>query len=106
MEKLVTRSTPTQQVVTAATTIAKLADLWLSYLRAEGRIEGTTINEYERVLTRVVLPELGGLRLREASTSRIDLFLLRVRGRSVNRQRKAKVVLGAMIDMAVRHAPP
>ncbi len=103
MEKLVTRSTPTQQVVTADTTIAKLADLWLSYLRAEGRIESTTIKEYERVLTGVVLPELGGLRLREATTSRIDLFLLRVRGRSVNRQRKAKVVLGAMIDMAVRH---
>lgn len=88
MEKLVTRSTPTQQVVTADTTIAKLADLWLSYLRAEGRIETTTINEYERVLTGVVLPELGGLRLREATTSRIDLFHLRVRGRSVNRQRK------------------
>lgn len=103
MEKLVNRSTPTQQVVTADTTSAKLAALWLSYLRAEGRIESTTINEYERVLTGVVLPELGGLRLREATTSRIDLFLLRVRGRSVNRQRKAKVVLGAMIDMAVRH---
>lgn len=98
-----TRSTPTQQVVTADTTIAKLAGLWLSYLRAEGRIESTTTNEYERVLTGVVLPELGGLRLREATTSRIDLFPLRVRGRSVNRQRKALVVLGAMIDMAVRH---
>jgi integrase len=103
MEKLVDRSTPTRQVIAADTTIAKLADLWLSYLRAEGRIENTTIKEYERVLKGVVLPELGGLRLREATTSRIDLFLVRVRTRSVNRQRKAKVVLGAMIDMAVRH---
>jgi integrase len=103
MAKLVDRSAPTKHVVTSDTTIAKLSDLWLAFLRAEGRIENTTINEYERVLTGVVLPELGGLRLREATTSRLDLFLVGVRARSVNQQRKAKVVLGAMIDMAVRH---
>jgi integrase len=103
LEKLVNRATPTQQTITADTTLAKLADLWVSYLREEGRIEASTINEYQRVLTRVVLPDLGGLRLREATTSRIDLFLVRVRARSANRQRKAKVVLGAMIDLAVRH---
>lgn len=33
-------------------------------LRDEGRIEDTTITEYERVLTKVVIPEIGGLRLR------------------------------------------
>jgi len=45
MQKLVDRSAPTQQAITADTTIAKLADLWLSYLRAEGRIENTTIHQ-------------------------------------------------------------
>ncbi|MPZ96439.1 MAG: hypothetical protein GEU96_16370 [Propionibacteriales bacterium] len=81
-EKLVARATPTEQAITAETTIAKLAALWLKYLRDEGRIESTTINEYEGVLNRVVLPELGGLRLREVTTSRLDLFLVRLRATS------------------------
>jgi hypothetical protein len=102
-EKLVDRATPTQQAINADTTIAKLAVLWLKYLRDEDRIETTTINEYERVLTKVVIPELGGLRLREVTTSRLDLFLVRLRATSASRQRKTKVVIGAMLGMAVRH---
>jgi integrase len=102
-EKLVDRATPTQQAITADTTIATLATQWLTFLRDEGRIEATTINEYERVLDKVVIPELGGLRLREVTTSRLDLFLVRLRATSVSRQRKAKVVMGAMLGMAVRH---
>ena len=102
-EKLVDRATPTQQSITADTTIAKLAVLWLKYLRDEGRIESTTINEYERVLIKVVIPELGGVRLRELTTSRLDLFLVRLRATSASRQRKTKVVMSAMLGMAVRH---
>ena len=101
-EKLVDRATPTQQAISAGTTIASLAALWLKHLRDEDRIEATTINEYERVLTKVVIPELGGLRLR-VTTSRLDLFLVRLRATSASRQRKTKVVLGAMLGMAVRH---
>jgi integrase len=102
-EKLVDRATPTYQLVTADTRVSELADAWLSVLRTEGRIEDTTISEYQRVLRAVVLPELGGLRLREATTSRMEMFILGVRATSSSRQRKAKVVLGAMFDMAVRH---
>jgi integrase len=102
-EKLVDRTPPTQQAITADTTIAALAALWLTFLREEGRIEATTVTEYERVLDKVVIPELGGLRLREVTTSRLDLFLVGLRGTSVSRQRKAKVVMGAMLGMAVRH---
>ncbi len=42
-EKLVDRATPTQQSITADTSMAKLAALWLAYLRDEGTIEATTI---------------------------------------------------------------
>jgi len=101
--KLVDRQAPTQHGITADTTIAKLASQWLTFLHNEGRIEATTINEYERVLTKVVIPELGGLRLREVTTSRLDLFLVRLRAISTSRQRKTKVVLGAMLGLAVRH---
>ena len=102
-EKLADRATPTRQAITADTTIATLAALWLTFLRDEGQIEATTINEYERVLDKVVIPELGGLRLREVTTSRLELFLVRLRATSVSRQRKTKVVMGAMLGMAVRH---
>ncbi|UUZ59016.1 N-terminal phage integrase SAM-like domain-containing protein [Nocardioides sp. B-3] len=68
------RVTVSDNLVTAETSVAKLAGLWLQYLRDEGRIERTTVNEYERVLTKVVIPELGGLRLRELTTSRLDMF--------------------------------
>ena len=102
-EKLVDRVIPTEQVITAETTLAKLSMLWLQYLRDEGRIENTTINEYERVLTKVVIPELGGVRLRELTTSRLDTFLVALRAISSSRQRKTKVVLGAMLGLAVRH---
>jgi hypothetical protein len=89
-----TRTAPTGDLITADTRLAKLADLWLTFLRAEGRIEQTTVNEYERVLRRVVLPQLGGIRIREATTGRLERFIVDVRSRSENRQRKAKVVLG------------
>lgn len=50
-----------------------------------------------------MIPELGGLRLREVTTSRLDHFLVRLRAVSASRQRKTKVVLGAMLGLAVRH---
>jgi len=87
-DKLVERVIPTEQLITADTTVAKLAKLWLQYLRDEGRIENTTINEYERVLTKVIVPELGGVRLRELTTSRLDMFLVALRAISASRQRK------------------
>jgi hypothetical protein len=62
-DNLVDRATQTQQAITADITISKLAAEWLKYLRDEGRIEATRFNQYERVLTKVVIPEPGGLRL-------------------------------------------
>ena len=87
--------------ITTATTVAELVDLWLQQLRAEGRLENTTINEYERVLRRLVVPELGNLGLHELTTSRIDVVLAKLATKCVNRQRKAKVVAGAMLDAAL-----
>ncbi|MGI8524355.1 MAG: tyrosine-type recombinase/integrase [Nocardioides sp.] len=89
--------------ITADLTLAELADLWLSQLRAESRLENTTINEYERVLNKLVLPQLGALRLHELTTNRIDGVLQDLGAQSLNRQRKTKVVTGAMLEEAVRH---
>ena len=87
--------------VTGETDLAEFVDHWLTHLRAERRLEDTTVNEYERVLRKVVIPELGDCGLRELTTNRMDCFLDVLRGLAVNRQRKAKVVTGAMLEMAV-----
>lgn len=102
-EVLAQRTPPGGDLVTAETRLVDLADQWITGLEAEGRIEQSTINEYRRVLDSLVLPGLGGLKLREATTGRLDRLLLRLREQSVNQQRKAKPVLGAMLDIAVRH---
>jgi integrase len=86
----------------AGTTIGELVDAWLMQLRVSARLENTTINEYERVLRKLVLPELGTVRLGELTTNRVNAVLAELGTRSVNRQRKAKVVTGAMLDLAVQ----
>jgi hypothetical protein len=45
-----------------------LVDAWLRQLRVSGHLENTTVNEYERVLRKLVLPELGTVRLNELTS--------------------------------------
>lgn len=87
--------------IQAATTVDELVTAWLKQLRVSGHLENTTVNEYERVLRKLVLPELGAVRLDELTTERINAVLAELGTRSVNRQRKAKVVTGAMLNVAV-----
>jgi integrase len=89
--------------ISPQTTVAALVDHWLQRLRAEERLDRTTIDEYERVLRKLVVPRLGGIRLHELTTDRINMVLAELGARSLNRQRKAKVVTGAMLDTAVEH---
>lgn len=83
------------------TTVAELVDNWLERLHAESRLENTTINEYERVLRKLVLPALGDVALAELTTDGINAVLAGLGALSTNRQRKAKVVTGSMLDFAV-----
>jgi len=81
--------------------LIEMVDDWLQRLRAQGRLEGTTINEYERVLRILVVPEFGEKRLHELTTEQVNGLLANLGQQSVNRQRKAKVIMGAMLDTAV-----
>lgn len=87
--------------ITPQSTVSTLVDFWLRELRAERRLDGTTISEYERVLVKLVVPGLGGVRLKELTTERINVVLVELGTKSLNRQRKAKVAMGAMLDVAV-----
>lgn len=89
--------------ITSELKLVDLVDEWLQRLRTEGRLEGSTINEYERVLRSLVVPELGDTRVHELTTEQINALLADLGQQSVNRQRKAKVILGAMLDTAVAY---
>lgn len=88
--------------ITPQTTIGDLVDLWLRQLRTEQQLDGTTIDEYERVLRKLVIPSLGATKISDLTTSMVDELLVDLGAHSQNRQRKAKVVLGAMLDIAVK----
>ena len=87
--------------ITPQTTIADLVGFWLEQLRAGQRLDRSTIDEYERVLNKLVLPRLGTTIISDLTTRLVDELLVEVGEQSLNRQRKAKVVLGAMLDTAV-----
>ncbi|GAB3201231.1 hypothetical protein GCM10027062_22880 [Nocardioides hungaricus] len=87
--------------ITPRTTVADLVGFWVEQLRAEQRLDRTTIDEYERVLRNLVIPRIGALIISEVAKGRINEVLLELGEQSLNRQRKAKVVLGAMLDTAV-----
>ena len=89
--------------ITSELNVVDLVDEWLQRLRAEGRLEGTTINEYERVLRILVVPELGDTRVQELTAEPVNALLADLGQQGVNRQRKAKVILGAMLDTAVAY---
>jgi len=50
---------PDHEHVDSNITVAQLAQAWLRHLRAERRLENTTINECERVLNKLVVPNSG-----------------------------------------------
>lgn len=87
--------------ITPQATVADLVGFWLEQLRAERRLDRTTIAEYERVLRKLVIPSLGATRIGDLTTGGIDRLLVELGLQSLNRQRKAKVVMGAMLETAV-----
>jgi integrase len=93
---------PVESPITPQTAVATLVDFWLEQLRAGQRLDGTTINEYERVLHKLVIPAIGAVSLCDLTTIKIDKMLTVLGSQSLNRQRKAKVVVGAMLDTAVQ----
>ena len=58
---LASRTAPAGELITADMQLINLADLWITGLEGEGRIEQSPINESRRVLDNLVLPSVGRL---------------------------------------------
>ncbi|MFI1994590.1 tyrosine-type recombinase/integrase [Actinoplanes sp. NPDC020271] len=102
-EKLRDRVAPNDDDITRETHIETLAKLWLEEVKAEERITPQTLDRYEISVRVSIVPAMGALRLREASVGRIDKFLRAVAQERPAAAKSAKVVLGQMFGLAVRH---
>lgn len=97
-------------------TVAELGEYWMRRRRQEvrtpsaeqprgidqGTVSPQTLAGYQAVLSRIIAPELGGLRLSEVRPGVLDEVLARV-DRAGRSTRVARSVLTQMFSMAVRH---
>ena len=86
--------------VTAETKLAVLNALFLAALEAEGR-EIRTLDTYRSVSAHLN-KALGGVRVREATTQRIDRALVALRKTSPTYARQARSILNGMFGIAIR----
>lgn len=89
-----------------ATDIATLGEAWLTELEAVGEVSPQTLAQYRADVERTICAPktgIGGLLLREATTSRVDRFLKSISSKHPAKARRIKVVLGGMLGMAARH---
>lgn len=92
--------------ITPATDIATLGSVWLAELEHIGELTPQTIAQYRTdVESTICAPKsgIGGLLLRETTTSRIDRFVKSVSAQHPAKARRIKVVLGQMLGLAARH---
>lgn len=87
----------------AASKVADLAAEWLAEIEASDRSTSTK-EQYGWAVARMVLPQFGEVRLREASTALVDQMLGRIRAeRGPGAAKTARAVLNGMFGLAVRH---
>lgn len=101
--KLRDRTTPNEDEITRETRISTLSERWIDEITAEERLAPQTIHRYQTSLRTAILPALGNLRIREASVGRLDKFLRGIAKDHPSAAKGAKVVLGQMLALAVRH---
>ncbi|MCM6772753.1 tyrosine-type recombinase/integrase [Nocardia sp. CDC159] len=112
--KLKDRNPGQEKAITRETKLADLADLWLSELEYEKRTVPQTIEQYRDEIdvstdkrakkdTIKIKSALGGVRVREATTSRLDRHLKKVAETGAWKARIHRVILSGMMGLAVRH---
>jgi integrase len=101
--KLRDRTTPSDGEISRDTLVGTLGDRWIEEILAEERLAAQTVHRYQTSLRTAILPALGNLRIRETSVGRLDRFLRAIAEDRPAAAKGAKVVLGQMFALAVRH---
>lgn len=86
----------------ASTTVRDLCALWLVEAEQDGRRASQTVAGYARVVETVIVPALGGLRLGELTTARVDAMISAVYARAPSQAKQARVVLMQACALACR----
>lgn len=99
------RGRATASDLSPATDLATLGTVWLAEIEHVGELSPQTIAQYRTDVDTICAPKtgIGGLLLREATTSRIDRFLKTVSDKHPAKARRVRTVLGQMLGMAARH---
>lgn len=92
-----------EEDITRDMKLEALADLWLDELTVEAKVSPQTIGQYRTDVEKTIKPQLGGLRIHECTTSRMDRFLKSIGKNFPAKARRLKVILSGMLSMAVRH---
>ncbi|APE08614.1 hypothetical protein BO226_04740 [Rhodococcus sp. 2G] len=105
------RTTQNAGDITPDTRLHELAKLWIDELTIENRVSIQTIQAYRDEIgpattgtdTITIIDGIGNLRVREATTSRIDRFLKGIATNHPSKARRIKAILSGMLGMAARH---
>lgn len=100
------RSNPPTTEISAATTLSDLAIAWLDEITTIGELSKQSIDQYRDEIEKTITAPhtgIGGLLIREATTSRVDRFLKTISAKHPAKARRNKVVLTGMFGLAVRH---
>jgi len=89
--------------VDAAMTVEKLMWLWIDEHETSGQIAPQTAGRYRGLIAKFIVPGLGGLRLTEATTGRIDAWLKTVAKKTPTNARHLRILLTGAFSLAVRH---
>jgi integrase len=89
--------------ITGRSPLAGVALIWLDEITAEARLAPQTIDGYEDTVRRILIPDLGKMRLNELTVGVVDRYLKGLAAGHVSRAKKAKVVLSQVLALAVRH---
>lgn len=98
--KIRDRTAPGGDLITPQMRLSVAAEHWLNLIEAEVSREKSTVAEYRRIVERSINPPLGNVLVRELSAGRIERFLKAARSESS--RKKAKMILGMLLDTAVR----
>lgn len=86
--------------ITGDTTLTTLAQVWITEYPTTTRISPQSLEKYQRVIDKIIVPGLGGLRVREVTVGKADRFLGAIP--SDANAKWARIILTGMLGLAAR----
>lgn len=86
--------------ITPDTTVAVLAAVWVEEHPTVANVTPQTMEIYQRIIDKVIVPGLGNLRVRELTVGKADRFIASIPAPS--NARSARIILGKMLGLAAR----